>query len=44
MQTDKFYCSVCGRITHHYVLGEKEVSADSNDDFWWHQTYRIVQC
>lgn len=44
MQKSKFYCSVCKRITHHNVLGEKSVSADSNDDFWWHQTYRIVQC
>lgn len=44
MQKGKFYCSVCGHVTHHNVLGEKGVSADSNDDFWWHQTYRIVQC
>lgn len=44
MQKGKFYCSVCGCATHHNVLGEKGVSADSNDDFWWRQTYRIVQC
>lgn len=44
MPKDKFYCSVCGHITHHQVLGKKEVSADRNDDFWWHQIYRIVQC
>ena len=44
MQKGKFYCSVCGRITHHDILGEKGVSAGSDADFWWHQTYRIVQC
>ena len=34
MQKGKFYCSVCGRITHHDVLFEKKTGAGPNDDFW----------
>ena len=44
MQKGKFYCSVCGRITHHDVLFEKKTGAGPNDDFWWHEEYRVVQC
>lgn len=44
MQKGKFYCSVCGRITHHNVLFEKKTGAGPNDDFWWHEEYRVVQC
>lgn len=44
MQKGKFYCSVCGHITHHDVLFEKKVGAGPNDDFWWREEYRIVQC
>lgn len=44
MQNGKFYCSVCKRLTHHNVLGEKSVSADGDAEFWWNQKYRIVQC
>lgn len=44
MQKRKFYCSVCKRLTHHNILGEKSVTADGDEDSWWNQTYRIVQC
>lgn len=43
-KTVKCFCSVCNQNTHHTVIASHSIGAESDDDFWWHQDYRMVKC
>lgn len=40
----KCYCSSCKQHTHHKVLAVYKRGSEPDDDYWWTQNLRMVQC
>lgn len=38
------YCGTCKRDTNHVILSKKEMRADPDSEYWWHQTHHFLQC